>query len=103
STVLKPGQQWQLKGAETKIINTDTRIFTSWTTHEFRYSNTPLEVIMRQLARWYDAEVVYKDKVSVELNGTIEKDVPLSQLLYLLGKTNEVHFTIEGKKIIVTK
>lgn len=103
TTLLKPGQQWQLAGNQSKVVQTDTRPYTAWINDEFRFSNTPLDAIMRQVARWYDAEVVFKDNVSVELNATIEKDVPLSKLLYLLAKTDEVHFSIEGNKIIVTK
>lgn len=103
TTLLKPGQQWQLAGNQSKVVQTDTRPYTAWINDEFRFSNTPLDAIMRQVARWYDAEVVFKDAVSVELNATIEKDVPLSKLLHLLAKTDEVHFSIEGNKIIVTK
>jgi hypothetical protein len=58
---------------------------------------------MRQVERWYDAETVYQDKVDFHFNGTIERSVPVSKLLHYIEATGQVHFKIDGKKIIVMK
>jgi hypothetical protein len=58
---------------------------------------------MRQVERWYDADVVFKDNVNLHLNASIERDVPVSKLLQILEETGQVHFKIEDKKIIVMK
>lgn len=102
-TILKPGEEAQLANNSIKVIpfNTDDAI--AWKNGQFKFVNTSLEAIMRQISRWYDAEIIYKDHPDVQLNATIEREVPVSKLLHLLSKTDEVHFKIEGTKIIVTK
>jgi hypothetical protein len=53
--------------------------------------------------RWYDARIVYKEKVTDHFTGTIDRNVPISQLLKLLEATGQVHFQIDGETIIVTQ
>ncbi len=101
--VLKPGQQAQLNGNNFQIVNAETNDIIAWKNNQFKFRNTPIDVIMRQIERWYDADVVYQDNLSLHMNATIERDVPVSKLLHLLEQTDQVHFKIEGKKIIVMK
>jgi hypothetical protein len=58
---------------------------------------------MRQIERWYDADVEYRDKVTLHLNATIGRDVPVSKLLDIFEETGQVKFKVEEKKIIVMK
>ena len=101
--ILKPGQQAQLNGDNFQIVNAETNNVIAWKNNEFKFRNTPIDVIMRQVERWYDADVVYQDSLSLHMNATIERDVPVSKLLHILEQTDQVHFKIEGKKIIVMK
>lgn len=101
--ILQPGQQAQFSNGQLNVVVANTTEITAWKENRFVFSNSPVAVIMRQLARWYDVEIVYKENVSTELNATIERGVPLSRILELLSKTNDVHFKIEGNKIIVMK
>lgn len=83
-----------------KGVNTETII--AWTKGQFKFSNAPIEEIMRQVARWYNAEIIYEGKVDYHFNATtIYRSEPLSKLLEILEATNRVHFKIEGRKIIV--
>ena len=99
--ILKPSQQAQLTNAEFRIVDTDNDDATAWKNNQFKFTNTSIDEIMKQAARWYDADIVYKDNVILHLNATIGRDVPVSKLLNILEATNQVHFKIEGKKIIV--
>jgi len=99
--VLKPGQQAQLDDNNFNVINTDVDDVTAWKNNLFKFSKTPIDEIMRQVERWYDADVEFKDSVSLHLNATIERGVPVSQLLHILEQTGQVHFKIDGKKITV--
>lgn len=101
--LLQPGQQARIDENSFEITPADVDGVTAWRNNLFRFKNTPLEEIMRTVERWYDADVEYREPVSLHLNATIERDVPVSKLLNILGKTEQVHFTIEGKKIIVMK
>lgn len=100
--ILKPGQQAQLSDGDFRIVNIEVAEATAWKNNQFKFVNTPIETIMRQVERWYDADVVYQDKVNLHLNATIERNVPVSRLLYILEQTGQVHFKIEGRKIYVT-
>ena len=58
---------------------------------------------MRQLSRWYDVEITYKqpselkDKVSIEF----PRSFNLSDVLKIMESTSGVKLQMEGKKIIV--
>jgi transmembrane sensor len=101
--ILKPGQQAQLRETGFDIVAVETKDVIAWKNNQFRFINAPLESIMRQVERWYDAEVVYEDQLALHLNATIGRDVPVSKLLHVLSETEQVHFRIDGKTIIVSK
>lgn len=101
--ILKPGQQAQVKDKAFTIIKVNPREVNGWINDEFVFVNTPLDAIMRQVERWYDAEVIYENKIAVHLNARIERGVPVSKLLKFLEATGHVHFKVEGKKIKVTE
>jgi ferric-dicitrate binding protein FerR (iron transport regulator) len=100
-SILKPGQQAQVMNDDLTIGNANVEEVTAWKNNEFKFSGTSIDEIMRQVERWYDADVEFKDSVSLHLNATIDRSVPASKLLHILEQTGQVHFKIEGKKIIV--
>ena len=53
---------------------------------------------MRQVARWYDADVIYQDKISEHFNANITRNAPVSDLLHYLEGTRHVRFTVANKK-----
>jgi transmembrane sensor len=103
SEILKPGQQARVTESKIDVAEVDLSEATAWKNGEFVFRNTPVHTIVRQLARWYDLDVEYRDPVEKHLNATIKRDVPLSKLLHYLQETGDVHFKIEGKKLIVMK
>jgi len=57
---------------------------------------------MRQIARWYDIEVVYKGNVtSGTISGEVPRNLNLSEVLKVL-ELSDVHCKLEGKTLIVT-
>jgi len=58
---------------------------------------------MRQVARWYNVEVIYKDKISEQFVAEIPRSVKVSKLLELLELTKQVHFIINNRTITVTR
>jgi len=101
---LAPGQQTQMEAnGEMQVLkDIDVNAAVAWKNGLFEFDKVNIETIMRQVARWYDVEVVYADNnISGSFVGTIPRDVPVSQLLRLLELTEDVHFRIEGKKIVV--
>ena len=101
--ILKPGEQAQIVNNNLKIVNTNVDDVTAWKNNQFKFSGTSINEIMRQVERWYDADVEFKDSIALHLNATIERDVPVSKLLHIFEETGQIHFKIEDKKIIVMK
>ncbi|WP_298710000.1 FecR domain-containing protein [Chitinophaga sp.] len=102
--LLRPGQAMRLEGTD-MILNdqADIEAATAWKNGLFLFRDAPVETVMKQLARWYDVEVVYEKGIVKEyFNGTIPRNVPLSKVLELLELTGLVHFTINGNKVTVS-
>jgi len=105
SAILKPGQQSQLAGTgKLSVVNdADVEEVMAWKNGKMLYRHAGIEAIMRQAARWYDVDVVFKDRVEDTYTASVPRNVPISQLLEVLELNSGVHFTIEGKKITITK
>ncbi len=60
------------------------------------------QTTMRQLARWYDIDVVYQGQIPEhEFQGKIQRTLLLSDVLKGL-ENDQVHFRLDGRKLIVT-
>jgi hypothetical protein len=74
----------------------------AWKNGFFQFSDDNLKTVMRQLARWYDVDVVYQGDIGDDTyGGRINRNSKASEVLTILGR-NHVHYKIEGKKIIIT-
>jgi ferric-dicitrate binding protein FerR (iron transport regulator) len=103
--VLKPGEQSVLKGSLVKVNEVDTEEALAWKEGLFMFDDEDLESIMHKVARWYDVEVVFKDKslLTKDFSGTVSRFGNVSQVLKKLELTGSVHFKIEGRRIVVMK
>jgi transmembrane sensor len=107
SIILKPGQQGvaqRSSGTHHSSLIThspDLEEILAWKNGKFQFNDASIQTIMDQVARWYDAEVVYEGKIIGGFVADISRDVPVSKLLRMLELTNRVHFEISGRKIIV--
>jgi len=108
TALLTPGQQSQVvqnKSLDTLInvvqnANLDEAV--AWKNGYFQFENTDLQTIMRQFSRWYDVKVIYEGRSDGRLfSGQIHRNLNAAQALDLLDYAN-VHFTINGKTIIVS-
>jgi transmembrane sensor len=101
--ILQPGQQASVDHGDhtIKISTANVAETIAWKNDQFRFSNTPLRVLMRQIARWYDVEVVYEGNVVNEpCTVIISRNDTLSKFLKILGN-GDVHYRIEGRKLIL--
>jgi transmembrane sensor len=106
SVVLKPGQQAVLSRAHSPLTinhSPDVDNVVAWKNGLFHFESADIKTVMRQLARWYDVEVVYEgttvknDPLFVE----VSRNTRLSDVLKVLQESGSAKFTIEGKKIVV--
>lgn len=99
-TLIKPGQQAQISDA-VHVINADTSKVMAWKHGLFNFDGVKLEEVMKQLERWYDIEVVYEKGIpNIAFGGEMTKNISLSGLLLVLEKS-DIHFRLEGRKLIV--
>lgn len=74
----------------------------AWKDGLFRFRETDIRELMRQVERWYDVDVIYRtDRGDQDFTGVVSRNKNVSTLLHMLELTGTVHFKIEGKKIIV--
>lgn len=99
---LEPGSQASISENEiTKRTSIDTEEIIGWKKGLFVFHDAPIESIMNQIARWYDAKIVYQAEIRQQFNATILRSEPLAKLLHLLELNGYVHFKIENKTIYV--
>ncbi|ULQ52166.1 FecR domain-containing protein [Flavihumibacter fluvii] len=102
SVVLRPGEGAAISDQyKIQRFAADTGFVLAWKQNVFRFQNADYPEIFKQLARWYDLEMVFEQPVNARFSGILPKDRPLSQLLAILAKAGQVKFEIRGKKVIV--
>lgn len=99
---LHPGQEAQWNSStDIKTRSADLEEAVAWKNGLFRFNEATIEDVMRQIARWYDVDVVYTNGIPRDLfRGEIYRNVNVSKVLKVL-EASGVHFTVEGKKILV--
>lgn len=101
--LLHPGQQAQLEDDGAFRISADINAeeVLAWKNGFFYFQRTGLQTVMRQIARWYDVEVVYQAGVpDMKFGGEIPRNANLEQVLKILQES-KLRFIVDGKKIIV--
>jgi ferric-dicitrate binding protein FerR (iron transport regulator) len=104
--ILAPGWQSELSAGGTQTVKeVNTALYTAWTENRFLFRETPLEEIMKSMARWYDFDVIYRDQElkSICFTGNIPRDTPVEEVFTLLGKTRRIIFKVEQKTITIMK
>jgi len=104
--VLKPGMQSVFDhdpalAGSIEVRQVDTEEVIAWKNGLFNFNKADIKTVMRQLARWYDVEVVYEGPLSNEkFEGEIPRNSTLSEVFKILELT-AVHFKVEGRKVTV--
>ena len=101
--LLKPGKQARLDNSgNIKIADADIETEMAWKNGLFLFDYTDIKTIMRQLSRWYDADISFEGNITHKtFTAQISRNTNLSAVLKKLELTGGIHFKIEGKKIMV--
>ncbi|WP_159466740.1 FecR family protein [Dyadobacter sp. 3J3] len=102
---LKPGEQSIVKPKQAAISveKADTESAVAWQKGYFKFKDTDIQEVMRQLSRWYDLDVVYSGPLPQDqFTGYVSKKVAISSVLNILEEGGGVKFTIKNKKVEVT-
>ena len=105
--ILAPGEQSMLDCRDGHLDKreVDVEKVIAWKKGMFILEEQTLEQIMQKFARWYDMEIVYRDKElkDIVFKGVVPRYAELGEVLNILEKTNEVKFDIEERTVIVFK
>lgn len=111
AVLLKPGQQASVinsipngsKNSDITVINdADLKSVIAWKNGLFDFNNAHIAGIARQLARWYNVDVVFPGKVPERhYTGAIRKSVNLSEVIRMIELAGGVKLTINNKTMIV--
>lgn len=101
-TVLLPGQQAVMNGThlqKSNVANAEASV--AWKNGLFNFDNKKLDEVMRELARWYDLEIVYQKGIpDIMFGGEMGRNEPLSNVLLGLQDAN-VKFRIDTNRRLV--
>ncbi|SMD11531.1 FecR family protein [Pedobacter nyackensis] len=99
--MLKPGQQAELEGKSMVVNVANLEEVLAWKNGLFKFKDADIRTVMRQMARWYNIEVIYQGKVpDIVFTGEIYRNENASQLFNML-KFYKVNFKVDGKKIVI--
>ncbi|UPK66765.1 FecR family protein [Chitinophaga filiformis] len=102
--ILRPGQQAVMNNEDHQLTVriADIKKVTAWKNGLFVFNNMALPAILREVARWYDVDIVYMASPGTELyGGGIGRNLQLADILALLEGNGYNHFRVEGRKVIV--
>ncbi|MCD0489804.1 FecR domain-containing protein [Pedobacter sp. MC2016-14] len=103
--VMKPSEQYVSNDQRTELKNVDVMEVIAWKQGDFIFRNQELTASMKQIARWYNVEVIYEPGApkKLKLGGSISRSNPLSVVLRTMERTGKVKFKLEGRRVIVSK
>ena len=105
--VLTPGMQgvMNIQTGQLTVREVDVESYVTWREGRFVFRTMTLDLIMRQLQRWYDFEVFYQNPElkEYEFRGVIKRDMDLDKVLSVIKATTNVDFEVKGKVITIIK
>ncbi|HEX9827439.1 MAG TPA: FecR domain-containing protein [Flavobacteriaceae bacterium] len=103
--VLQPDQQSNLDIETGQLIIAPVDVFyeVSWKDGIFNFKGKALKDIMKTLSRWYDMDVVIKNKAleTVTFTGVLRKNQPIVEILSAIRSTAINNYEIHDKTITI--
>lgn len=102
--VMKPGEQAELNSGSDAVIHpsVDLDQVMAWKEGIFFCDDADITSVMRQVARWYDVDVIFKEHIDKRVSLlNVPRTVTLTQILKIMEMTGNVKFLIDGKKVTV--
>lgn len=103
AALLKPGQQAVVQPGQQLRVSREADLdeVMAWHRGLFNFHNADIQTVMRQLSRWYDVDISYEGAVPQRrFSGKIYRNISALKVADLL-RYKEIHFRIEGRRIIV--
>lgn len=106
SQTIQPGEQAQLAASAStttlQVKHVDTEAVTAWKEGLFHFEGTPTQEVMRQIARWYNADIICEGRLGKHFRGVISRTATMEEVFHMLAMTGEFKYRIEGRKVTIT-
>lgn len=101
--IIKPSQQTIVKGDMISVADADLEATLAWKNGYFIFNDEEIGSVMRKIARWYDVEVVFSEgaQIARTLEGATPRSKDLSEILRKFELLGDIHFKIQGRRVIV--
>lgn len=104
---LAPGEQTSLEqhSGILQRAGGDAEDAIAWKNGIFTFKNHELAAVMRDISRWYDVDIIYDKGIDekIHVTGAMRRQDNLSQALKILELAADLHFSVQGKTITVSK
>lgn len=101
-TLLQPGKEGTIKTTGITVKDVDIDQVVAWKSGMISFTDAPLDVVMRQIARWYDVDITFSGTLPTKrFFGLLEKNVPLSVILEYLEEQG-IHSSVAGRHIVLS-
>lgn len=101
SKIIKPGEQSIFQNSNIVVKAVDLSLETAWKNGMIQFENAELKTVMVMLVRWYNIDVQYQYYPSeARFSGSIARSKNISEILKLIESTGDIHFKIEGRRVI---
>ena len=100
--VLEPGHECVIEKGKVVVNKVDTESAVAWINGKFNFKSADLAMVLRQLARWYDVDIRYDEKINARFSGSMYRSADFYELLKIIEFTSNVAFTVNQKTITVS-
>lgn len=101
--VLHPHQQAALQHGQGVVSKVRLDEVVNWKDGQFLFRDMPLEQIAKQLERWYDVQIVFREDTlrKQRFTGIIKRYHTLAQVCAGIEETGEIRFEMNGNRMLV--
>ena len=100
--VIKPGQQARFNDSQINVQEADLDEVMAWKDGYFEFTDTSIQLVMKQISRWYDVDVEFQGPVTKEtFTGKIPKTFNLAKTIEVMQMSKSVKITVQGRRIMV--
>jgi transmembrane sensor len=100
--IIKPDEQATYKNDRFSKSAVDTEDVMAWKNGFIQFKNADIKYVMRQVARWYDVEVIYRGQITDDTySGEISRNADLNEVFKVL-KLSDINLKVNGRTVTVS-
>jgi ferric-dicitrate binding protein FerR (iron transport regulator) len=102
AVLLHPDEECVLQAGSAVVNKVEVETAVAWINGMFYFKSADLQMVLRQIARWYDVNIKYDGKINARFSGSMYRSENIEELLKIIEFTSNVKCTINQKTITVS-